>query len=103
MEKQSAAARGEVKPLTRQQIESMLNDCKYDLMALNQNLSIVGSASKLAEELISKRESLQQKIDKLEADLKRLSTSRAVDPAAKDVKKIVKDDGRVKIWASSSS
>jgi hypothetical protein len=90
-----------VKPLSRQQIEKMLNDCKYDLMALNQSLSIVGTASKLAEELLSSRAAIQQKIEKLEADLRKLNSAPPAEEA-KGVKKVVNQDGEVRIWASGS-
>jgi len=78
-----------------------LNDRKYDLMQLNQSLGMITPSSDLAKELQNKRAALQQEIDKLEADLKRSEATAQLDNQPKKFKKVVSDDGKVKIMRSS--
>jgi len=77
-----------------------LNDLKYDLMVLNQDLSKVVPTSKLAEDLMSNCASLQEKIRNLEADLGKPDP--AVSATQDKVKKVENEDGQVRIWSSSS-
>jgi len=69
-------------------------------MALNQVLSKVVPSSKLSEDLKSDRSALQEKIDKLEAELSKPDPPSA--QAQSDVKKVENDKGQVRIWSSSS-
>jgi hypothetical protein len=77
-----------------------LNDLKYDLMVLNQDLSKVVSSSKLYEDLMADRSALQEKINKLEIELNKPDPP--VASAQSDLKKIENEDGQVRIWSSSS-
>ena len=76
-----------------------LNDLKYNLMVLNQDLSKVVPSSKLSEDLMTSRSALQEKINKLEAELNRPDPS--IPPTQTDVKKVKNEDGQVRIWSSS--
>ncbi len=76
-----------------------LNDLKYDLMVLNQDLSKVVPSSKLSEDLMTSRSALQEKINKLEAELNGPDPS--IPPTQTDVKKVKNEDGQVRIWSSS--
>ena len=78
-----------------------MNDLKYDLMVLNQDLSKVVPSSKLAEEIISSRSELQEKINKLELELSKPEPPQI--PTQSDVKKVENGEGQVRIWSSSSS
>jgi len=79
-----------------------LNDLKYELMVLNQTLGTVVPASNLADELLAQREALQNEITRLENELKEkpAEVNAVVDQS---VKKVLDEEGRVRIWSSSSS
>jgi SMC interacting uncharacterized protein involved in chromosome segregation len=59
---------------SRKQIEKQINDYKYDLMVLTQDLGKIVPSSDLARDLVSKSKDLQEKIDKLENELRRLDS-----------------------------
>jgi hypothetical protein len=85
---------------SRKSKQRRLNDLKYDLMVLNQDLSKVVPSSKLSEELTASCSALQEKINKLETELKKPDPAVATKPS--NVKKVENDDGQVRIWSSSS-
>lgn len=86
---------------SRKQLESSLNECKYDLMVLNQDLGKVVPSSELALVLESKGKELQEKIEKIEAELDRLKK----DPVKNEgvSKKFVDEKGEVRIWGSGAA
>jgi hypothetical protein len=84
----------------RKSKQRRLNDLKYDLMVLNQDLSKVVPSSKLSEDLMANRLALQEKINKLEIELNKPDPP--VAPAQSDLKKVENEDGQVRIWSSSS-
>jgi len=77
-----------------------LNELKYDLMVLNQDISKVVPSSKLSEDLMSSRTALQEKISKLETELNKPEP--AIVAKQSDVKKVENEEGQVRIWSSSS-
>jgi hypothetical protein len=85
---------------SRKSKQRRLNDLKYDLMVLNQDLSKVVPTSKLSEDLKSDRSALQEKINRLEAELSKPDPP--VMQAQSDVKKVENEKGQVRIWSTSS-
>lgn len=80
-----------------------MNDLKYELMVLHQDLSKVVPSSKLAEEILAKSSEIQAQISKLEAELSSKPEIKAENQQAGSVKKLQEEDGQVRIWSSSSS
>ena len=78
-----------------------MNDLKYDLMVLNQDLSKIVPSSKLSEELLSRRVSLQEVISKLEHELEAKPEVKPED-ARSTVKKVEDEEGQVRIWSSTT-
>jgi L-lactate utilization protein LutC len=70
-------------------------------MVITQDLGRMVPSSRLAEELLTKKSSLQAEITKLEHEL---STKPIVktDAPPEGIKKIKDEDGQVRIWSSSS-
>jgi RNase H-fold protein (predicted Holliday junction resolvase) len=83
---------------SRKQIEKQINDCKYDLMVLTQDLGKIVPSSELAGDLVSKSKYLQEKIDKLENELQRLDSIPIVWTG--EFEKVVSAEGEVKTWTS---
>jgi hypothetical protein len=89
---------------TRRSKEVRLNDLKYELMVLNQDLSRVVPTSKLSEELLSKRSVLQERISSLEQELSEKPMVKADSQSSKtDIKKVQDEEGNVRIWSSSQT
>jgi hypothetical protein len=86
----------------RRSKEVKLNNLKYDLMMLTQDLGRMVPFSRLAEELLAKKSSLQEEITKLEQEL---SAKAAHKPETRPegIKKVKDEDGQVRIWSSSSA
>jgi hypothetical protein len=84
--------------------QARLNDLKYDLMVVNQNLGTVVPGSQLAEDLLAKSSTIQQEITKLENEelASKLQLKRKIAEDQTKVKKVQDEDGRVRIWSSSS-
>ena len=90
------------KPSTKSKSpEELLNDKKYELMLVNQSLGIVNPDSDLGKNLKAQREVLQKEIDRMEAELARPPVPKEASQPKK-FKKLVQDDGKVRIWSSSS-
>ncbi len=83
---------------SRKQIEGALNECKYELMVLTQDLGKVVPESELAQELQSKSNALQEKIESLEKELRESDHSEKKEQ--EESKKFVSPTGEVRIWAS---
>ena len=83
---------------TRKELENTLNEYKFDLMVLTQDLGKVVPSSQLANELESKSKALQEKIDKVELQLKVPDTAPKEEGESR---KYVSSDGEVRIWSSS--
>ena len=79
-------------------MEDQLNEYKYDLMLLTQDLGKVVPSSELAKELLSKSKALEEKIEKLEKELQKLESTPKAEQG--EFKRIVSADGEVKIWSS---
>jgi hypothetical protein len=77
-----------------------LNEYKYDLMVLNQDIGKVVPSSELAEVLESKSKTLQEKIEKIEEELRKVPEAGKGDG---DSKKFVDEKGGVRIWGASSN
>ena len=78
-----------------------LNDLKYELMVLNQNLGTVVPTSGLANEIIAKSNELQAEIVRLEKELS-VKPVEVKSEAEQSVKKFQDEEGHVRIWSSSS-
>ena len=85
---------------SRKEIENTLNECKYDLMVLTQDLGKVVPSSELARDLESKSKVLQEKIEKLELLLR---TPEVKPQNESESRKFENSDGEVRIWASKKS
>jgi len=79
-----------------------LNNLKYDLMMLTQDLGRMVPSSRLAEELLAKKSTLQEEITKLEQGLSAKTAPKA-ETQPEGLKKIKDEDGQVRIWSSSSA
>jgi hypothetical protein len=80
-----------------------LNDLKYDLMVVNQNLGMLVPTSGLASDLIVKRDTLQTEIAVLERELAKKSEKKPPSQESAPIKKFQDDEGRVRIWPSSAT
>jgi hypothetical protein len=76
-----------------------LNEYKYDLMVLHQDLGKVVPSSELAEVIESKSKALQEKIEKIEVELRKAKEPAKIEG---DYKKFVDEKGGVRIWGASS-
>lgn len=79
-----------------------LNDLKYELMVLNQNLGTTVPGSRLAEEMHANRKAMQEEIVRLEAELLVKPLHRKEVNEDTNVKRVQDDGGKVRIWSSSS-
>jgi hypothetical protein len=87
----------------RRSKEVRLNDLKYDLMVVNQDLSKVVPSSKLAEEILGRSAKLQKEIQRLEEELSREPEhKREAAPLSEGIKKLKDEGGQVRIWSSKS-
>ena len=86
----------------RRSKEVKLNNLKYDLMMLTQDLGRMVPSSRLAEELLAKKATLQEEISKLEQELSAQTAPKA-ETQPEGLKKIKDEDGQVRIWSSSSA
>ena len=84
---------------SRKEIENALNEYKYDLMVLTQDLGKVVPSSELAREIESKSKALQEKINKLEQLLLVPEADSQKDDTSK---KFVSPEGEVRIWSTST-
>jgi len=75
---------------------------KYDLMILNQDLGRVVPSSKLSEELTFKMAALQEEISKLEKELSEKPQPKESTQELTGVRRLREEDGKVRIWSSSS-
>ena len=82
---------------SRKEIENALNEYKYELMVVTQDLGKVVPSSELARDLETKSKALQEKITKLEQLL--LAPDKQDERPSK---KFVNDKGEVRIWSSSA-
>jgi hypothetical protein len=80
-----------------------INNLKYDLMMLNQDLGRVVPSSRLSEEITSKMKTLQEEISKLEVELNAKTETKREPQEIAGIKKVQEGDGQVKIWSSSNS
>jgi hypothetical protein len=80
-----------------------LNDLKYELMVLNQNLGTTVPGSKLADEMVASRFGMQSEIARLEQELSEKPVPKAEPQFSEDIKKVKDEKGKVRIWSSSSS
>ena len=87
----------------RRSKQSRLNDLKYELMVLNQNLGTTVPGSRLAEEMHANRITVQEEITRLEIELATKPTQSNKAREQTNVKKVEDDGGKVRIWSSSSS
>ena len=85
---------------SRKEIENTLNEYKYDLMVLTQDLGKVVPSSELARDLESKSKVLQEKIEKLELLLR---TPEVKPQNESESRKFENSGGEVRIWASKKS
>jgi hypothetical protein len=83
----------------RKEIENALNEYKYDLMVLTQDLGKVVPSSELARELQAKSKAIQEKITRLE---QLLLIPQEVQQNEDTSKKFVSPDGEVRIWSSAA-
>jgi len=71
-------------------------------MVLTQDLGRMVPSSRLAEELLARKSSLQEEISKLEHELAVKPVAKT-DSAPEGVRKLKDDEGQVRIWSSASS
>jgi len=93
---------GESDAKLRRSKEVKLSNLKYDLMVLTQDLGRMVPSSRLAEELLARKSSLQEEIAKLENELS-VKPIAKTDAPPEGIKKVKDEGGQVRIWSSSSA
>jgi hypothetical protein len=86
---------------SRRSKQARLNDLKYDLMVINQDLGRMVPASRLASDLVIRRESLQAEITVLEQELAKKPEKKSETQEPAPIRKYQDDEGHIRIWPSS--